>query len=89
MLNRLKIIELTGVPNPRNSPWHSAIAEAIPPLFLKLETTASVFLLKFTNYSVRLQTTVFFFCITSSFELLSSTLGEQQKISFIATLQNI
>jgi hypothetical protein len=53
MLNRLKIIELTGVPNPRNSPWHSAIAEAIPPLFLKLETTASVFLLKFTNYSVR------------------------------------
>jgi hypothetical protein len=64
-------------------------AEAIPPLFLKLETTASVFLLKFTNCSVRVQTTVFVFCITSSFELLSSTLGEQRKISFIATLQNI
>jgi hypothetical protein len=32
---------------------------------------------------------VFVFCITSLFELLSSTSGEQQKISFIATLQNI
>jgi hypothetical protein len=32
---------------------------------------------------------VFVFCITSLFELLSSTLGEQQKISFVRLLYKI
>ena len=44
------------------------------PLYLKLQTTASV-----RFFCLNLQTTVFVFCITSLFELLSSTSGEQQK----------
>ena len=45
------------------------------PLYLKLQ--------RLFVFCLNLQTTVFVFCITSLFELLSSTSGEQQKISFL------